>query len=93
MNKEYNCISHFGILGMKWGVRRYQNPDGSLTPLGKKRQRLGEWGKEAFKLTKHNYRHPFITAKANRASIKADPFLKRVKRRTIIQNTEELIRH
>ena len=28
---------HFGILGMKWGYRRYQNQDGSLTPDGKKR--------------------------------------------------------
>jgi hypothetical protein len=30
-------LAHHGILGMKWGVRRYQNKDGSLTPAGKKR--------------------------------------------------------
>lgn len=30
-------IAHYGILGMKWGIRRYQNKDGSLTPAGKRR--------------------------------------------------------
>lgn len=30
-------LRHWGIRGMKWGVRRYQNKDGSLTPAGKKR--------------------------------------------------------
>lgn len=34
MNNE---LEHHGILGMKWGVRRYQNEDGSLTAAGKKR--------------------------------------------------------
>lgn len=32
-----NRLEHFGIKGMKWGVRRYQNTDGSLTAEGQKR--------------------------------------------------------
>ena len=30
-------LYHHGIKGQRWGVRRYQNPDGSLTLAGKKR--------------------------------------------------------
>jgi len=41
MIKTY--IAHHGIKGQKWGIRRYQNEDGSLTPAGVRRyQRLDE---------------------------------------------------
>lgn len=43
-------VLHFGILGMKWGIRRYQNKDGSLTEAGKKRygQRLDSLSDDYF---------------------------------------------
>lgn len=38
MNRNQYELYHYGVKGMKWGVRRYQNEDGSLTSAGKKRQ-------------------------------------------------------
>lgn len=31
-----NELMHYGVMGMKWGVRRYQNPDGTLTAEGRR---------------------------------------------------------
>lgn len=33
---QYSELYHYGVKGMHWGIRRYQNADGTLTPLGKR---------------------------------------------------------
>lgn len=46
-------LVHHGVKGQKWGVRRYQNPDGSLTDEGRRRYGYGsEAGKMITKNTK-----------------------------------------
>ena len=56
---ESSTLQHHGIIGMKWGVRRYQNKDGSLTSAGKRRaasQRTSDMSDEELtaKIKRHN---------------------------------------
>lgn len=43
---EYDVICHHGVKGMRWGIRRFQKKDGSLTLAGKRRRRAEDAEKE-----------------------------------------------
>lgn len=53
-------LYHYGIKGQKWGVRRFQNPDGSLTPAGVVRYRKHDTARSVY--TKAVRQEPRITA-------------------------------
>jgi hypothetical protein len=62
-------LKHYGILGMRWGVRRYQDEDGSLTSAGKKRyQSDGGLSKKDARWVKKN--SDKITQKATKKTAK-----------------------
>lgn len=68
-------ISHHGIKGQKWGVRRYQNKDGSLTSTGRARTKSYSWIKDKLGYDERDKRD-VAYAKATYEGFKADAALK-----------------
>ena len=70
MNKS-NSLCHYGIFGMHWGVRRFQNKDGSLTPEGRKHYYGSEMTRnEKLKMTRA--RNAELKAKKEKLVAKGD---------------------
>lgn len=53
---EDNYLMHHGIKGQKWGLRRFQNADGTLTPDGKRRYNKDLFGNSRFRPSDKNQR-------------------------------------
>ena len=74
MNQE-EYLAHHGIQGQRWGIRRFQNPDGTLTDLGKRRYNESDYSRQLNKLdkqlVKEVYKAEYANAKLKKLQDKA----------------------
>ena len=83
MSEYPNYLIHYGILGQKWGQRRYQNEDGSYTPEGKMRRK----DEKRFSLEKSpNGTHPKFYNKKKIIRDLSDNEIKRRNERLELEN-------
>ena len=89
---DNNYLQHHGILGMKWGVRRYQNKDGSLTAAGRKRVAKLDAEREALTGKKSNSGDP-APKKRTIHDVPDDELRKMVERRRMENDYLSLTKH
>lgn len=72
-------LYHYGVKGMKWGIRRYQNADGTLTSAGKKRakQEYRADNKTAFELGRNATITGHAAARSMKRTIKLENSLEK----------------
>ena len=68
-------LCHYGIRGMRWGIRRYQNSDGSLTTAGRKRYSTG----------KH---HSIFTRQKTTSKVKTKPAEEKPKQKSVSEMSD-----
>ena len=68
-------LCHYGIRGMRWGIRRYQNSDGSLNTVGRKRYSTG----------KH---HSIFTRKKTTSKVKTKPAEEKQKQKSVSEMSD-----
>lgn len=78
-------LAHHGIKGMKWGVRRFRNEDGSLTEAGKAR-----YQKDAVREENNRVRKEYLDASRNRRLLSDEEIVQRINRLKLEKQLKDL---